>query len=172
MDFNFDTLSKRLKQFGQDASDSLQKVGGIVELKGKRIRVERDLAAQYKLLGEAVYEVKGIPENAETLFAEIDALKAQLDELVEEETRMDGKRTCPNCGKPVNEGSNFCAQCGAPLPQPEPEEEPVEEPVEEAVEAVEEAVEEVAEVVEEAVEEVVEEVAEEAAEEVPEATEE
>lgn len=99
-----------------------KKAGELLSVAKLNIRVadlKAEVNAQLRELGEMLYATHtGNPTDSETLLAklqEIDVLKAQIDELNAEIGREQAAYTCPTCGAAVQDGDQFCRECGGKL---------------------------------------------------------
>lgn len=98
------------------------KTGEIVELSKMKIsaaELESKIDKEYYAIGKAVYQSsKGDEDCSEIVkqkIEKVDALKADLDAMIEKISGFKGDKKCPECGK-FNDGeSNFCGKCGAKL---------------------------------------------------------
>ena len=70
-------------------------------------------------LGEMLYATHtGDPTDSETLLAKlesIDALKTQIADLNAQIGREQAAAACPTCGAAIQEGDQFCRECGGKL---------------------------------------------------------
>lgn len=190
---NFEEISKRVKKFGKDTVEEVQKMNEVRQLNGKVSDAKKQINALYAEIGKKLYEqYKEAPfEEFETEIQTINEKNELIEQLKEQIREVKGVVLCPCCNMEVAEGERFCSNCGNKMPEvldadetdedaiivdavdvteeaaegsAEPEQEST---AEETMEAGEERLEEAAEAVEKTAEEVAE-----AAEESVEATEE
>ena len=113
-------------QVGDTAADAAYGVGkkacALLSVAKLNIRVA-DLKAQVNTAlreaGELLYATHtGDPTDSEVLLAkleEIDGLKAQIAELEAQIGRAEETAACPTCGAAIQEGDQFCRECGGKL---------------------------------------------------------
>lgn len=109
------------------ASDLGQKANDVVEvskLKLSVVSLGSDIDKVYQKLGLMVYEMaKSGSENRGLIdgcVAEIDALKASLDEVNAKIDEMKNVRRCDSCGNAVDIAAQFCPMCGSLLQKDDP----------------------------------------------------
>ena len=116
------------------ANDLGQKANDVVEVSRLRLSVVSlgsDIDKVYQKLGLMIYEmVKAGTANQELVngcVAEVDALKAKLDEANQKIDELKNVRRCDSCGNAVDISAQFCPMCGSLLHKPEAEYRVVEE---------------------------------------------
>lgn len=81
--------------------------------------LEHDIDRRMQAMGELLYAThRGSPTESEILhqrMEEIDALRAELEELNVRLGRETPRLKCPACGGAVREGDKFCRCCGEEL---------------------------------------------------------
>ena len=96
------------------------------KLKFKSSQLNSDIKNKNEKLGALVYEMSKTGEKDteafDALIAEIDAAKAELEEIEKQLDDLRGRVTCPACGLKTDNDNAFCPKCGAKLPErPAPE---------------------------------------------------
>ena len=101
------------------------------KLKLKGSQLHSDIKNKNEKLGALVYEMSKTGEKDteafDALIAEIDAAKAELEDIGKQLDELRGRVACPACGAKTDNDNAFCPKCGAKLP-----ERPVAEPDDEA----------------------------------------
>ena len=100
------------------------------KLKFKSSQLNTDIKNKYEKLGAMVYEMAASGEKDTETFdatiAEIDAAKAELEDIEKQLDELKGMVACPSCGIKTENANTYCPKCGAKLPEKTaPEEEPV-----------------------------------------------
>lgn len=98
------------------------------KLKLKSSQLNSDIKNKYEKLGALVYEMSKTGEKDteafDAIIAELDAAKAELEDIEKQLDELRGRVTCPACGVKTDNDNAFCPKCGAKLPEkpaPEPE---------------------------------------------------
>lgn len=134
-----ETISKTAKAISEKADDFLeiQKVNGKVN--AQRRQIEKAL----EKLGAVVYQRYVDGEQMDLELSEIcdEVTRHKMEKAQYEErlAKLQGKKICPACGKPLHQDAAYCSYCGAPCETetektgegPMTEEDPREEDVEE-----------------------------------------
>ena len=85
----------------------------------KIVALKGDVNAALREAGELIYATHtGNPTESNVLLEklqEIDALKAEIQELNAQIGREEAAAACPTCGADVQEGDQFCRECGGGL---------------------------------------------------------
>lgn len=96
-----------------------KKTGEAVSVGKQKIDIssmENKLAKSYTELGRAYFaSVKDSDVQDEDLYKYVEDIRKQEEEIKsakEELYKMQAKRLCPNCGKPIGTDSVFCNFCG------------------------------------------------------------
>ena len=104
------------------------------KLKLKGSQLHSDIKNKNEKLGALVYEMSKTGEKDteafDALIAEIDAAKAELEDIEKQLDDLRGRVTCPACGVKTDNDNAFCPKCGAKLPEkpaPEPDAEVIDE---------------------------------------------
>lgn len=170
MPVNIEVWSQKLKKFGIDTMNEVQKMNEIRQLTSRVNEEKKKINAVYAEMGKKLYEIyKEVPfEGFEAEFQSIEEKFTLIDLLQDQIRGLKGVVLCENCNTEVNAGERFCSNCGNRMPEVAViEDKEAEEAADEVVEETAET--EEAEVVEEAEEVKAEETAE--AEEVKESEE-
>ena len=130
----FESLGKKLAQFGQDTRNSVAKLGENYQMNSKLSDARKNLDGLFGKLGAAVAEkfADGGLEGFEEDFEAIKLAKQAVADIEEQIQKMKGVVVCPECGKEAAKGERFCSACGAKLPE---EEDPAEKLKKDALEA-------------------------------------
>ena len=119
---NFEELGKKVKQFGKDTVEEVQRMNEIRQLNGKMNDAKRQIDALYAEMGKKLYE-----QYKDVLFAgfetEIGTIKEKsrlIEELKEQIRVVKGVVLCPCCNMEVGENERFCSNCGNRMPEVEP----------------------------------------------------
>lgn len=138
----FDSFFNRARDVANDVGKKANDAVEISRLKLQVVSLGSDIDKVYQKLGLMVYEmVKAGSENrglVDGCVAEVDALKARLDEVNGKIDELKNVRRCDSCGNAVDITAQFCPICGNLLrkvdptvdlsdPNPEPDE-PAQEP--------------------------------------------
>lgn len=117
----FEELGKKLLRLGQDTKNGVQKVGETYQLNSKLADEKKKLDQLYRAIGEAVYaaHTEKPLENMEEEFEAIKEVLENIEDINEQINRKKGIAFCTECGKEASRGENFCAGCGAKLPEVE-----------------------------------------------------
>lgn len=125
MDF-FDNLGSKLTQTGQKAKEMTNSLVESAKLTQQLNELNKTLKELYEKVGIQYCELYGDSpaESMEELCAEVKHRREEQQRLSAEFQRLKNLRVCPECGQENAADVNFCAQCGAKLPelpkQPEP----------------------------------------------------
>lgn len=116
---DWDTLGKKLTQFGEETKNSVQKLGETVQMNSRLSEANRTLQDQYAAIGKIVMDkfADDVPEGLEEAFAAVKEAKEAVETLEKQIRRKKGVVVCPECGKEVAAGEKFCGQCGTKLPE-------------------------------------------------------
>lgn len=91
------------------------------KLKFKSSQLNNDIKNKYEKLGALVYELSKSGEKDseafDELIAELDAAKAELDDISKQLDELKGMVACPACGLKTDNDNAFCPKCGAKLPE-------------------------------------------------------
>jgi len=100
---------------GMKASELLS----VAKMNIRIVSLKNDVNARFRELGELLYATHtGTPTESDVLLEklqEIDALKAEIQELSAQVGREEAAAACPTCGAAVQEGDQFCRECGGGL---------------------------------------------------------
>lgn len=121
-----ETVQRTAVQVSGTAADAAygvgKKAGELLSVAKARVRLatlEGDVDGCLMELGEMLYATNtGDPTDSETLLAklqEIDALKEQIHALQAEVGPEQSAPVCATCGAPVQDGDQFCRECGGKL---------------------------------------------------------
>lgn len=131
----FDEIKKQMSGVAQSA----QKAAEVARLHHQVSVKQNEFENIFTKIGRLYYDARKL-EAADT--AEMDNLCEHIDELAAQIAELKGKideirqiRRCTQCGSVQNNESNFCASCGAKLPEREVKTEAAEEKTDSAEEA-------------------------------------
>ena len=134
----FDQASKKFAEVQKKTGDTI----AVYKLQSQIKNIEEEIQQIYATIGEVCYAAHKSgksPEGLDSLFENIDSMKASIAELNDDIDRLNQIVRSPTCGNSRGEGDRFCEKCGhmygaeVPAEQPEAAEEvPAEEPAEEA----------------------------------------
>ena len=124
------TIQRTAVQAGDVAADAAYGVGkkasALLSTAKLNIRVcelKSDVNEAFRQVGEMLYATHaGRPTESDALLhklEEIDALKAQIDDLNAQMGRESETNCCPVCGAASRSGDAFCRECGSSLKKPE-----------------------------------------------------
>ena len=137
-----------LTNAGQNVVGAAKDMLAVTRLNGQKAEVKKTLDRQYRDLGEKFIELYGdnVEEALEGQAREIKISLDQVRAIDQQIADIRGKKLCPFCEKPLQEGALFCSFCGRrlteadeiekaeaqqesasepePVPEPEPEPEP------------------------------------------------
>ena len=113
-------------QVGDTASDVAYGVGkkteellSVAKLNIRIVDLKAEVNTSMREVGEMLYATHtGHPTDSETLLAKlesIDALKTQIADLNAQIGREQAAAACPTCGAAIQEGDQFCRECGGKL---------------------------------------------------------
>ena len=128
-------VKQTAEKLAKGAMDGSKKVAEKVKLRSSISQAESRLNASYMELGKKFEELySAMCEGGLTdQLQEIADIKAQIADAKSELAALDSAYLCPNCGKYVQEGQNFCPSCGAKQNAPAEDAVPeTEEPAEDA----------------------------------------
>lgn len=116
------TLDNLFHRARDVANDVGRRAGDVVEVSKLKLQVlslTGDIDKVYEKLGLMVYEMaKAGAENQSLIdgcVAEVDALKAQLNEVNASLDALRNVRRCDSCGNAVELSAQFCPMCGSLL---------------------------------------------------------
>lgn len=117
MDEFLDRVSDTVMTAGKVVSDKARNVTDITKAKYELSTKESELKDKYRLIGERFFEEHkdDHDEKYDEVFAEIERLKDEIEEINDKIVGLKGSKLCPSCGAEVSEGANFCGKCGASL---------------------------------------------------------
>ena len=118
-----DAVQRTASQVGGSAADAAygvgRRAGELLSVAKLNIRIMDLKGAVNTEVGEMIYATHtGTLTESEVLLAklqEIDALRAKIDQLEREITRLQGGGICPHCGAAAQSGDAFCRECGGKL---------------------------------------------------------
>ncbi len=115
-------MEKFFSDLKNTVNSAVKKSGELVELTKLKVAIadsKNAIKNRYASLGELAYLAAKGEENpasdAETLVAEIDELKATLNEQEAKAAELAKKKICSKCGKAVSDDAAFCPACGNPM---------------------------------------------------------
>ena len=127
----FDELFLKAKELANVAGNKAQELTELAKLRMQATQLKSDIDANYRKLGEIIYELnKAGAENEELIEMCIAEITAQLEELEALNAKIDEMKNvvkCPNCMAANPIGAIYCARCGAALKTEEKAEEPAQE---------------------------------------------
>lgn len=114
----FDDLSKKIAATTQSATQKAKDTADIVKLNSQINDLTKSINAGYSELGQKYFETykDNVPEEFESVFAQINESTAKIAELKEQVRVLKGIAVCPSCGSDVPLGQKFCANCGSQIP--------------------------------------------------------
>ena len=126
-----DDIINKAKDVANDLGHRANDVVEVSKLRLSVVSLGSDIDKVYQKLGLMIYEmVKAGTSNQELVngcVAEIDALKAKLEEVNQKIDALKNVRRCDSCGNAVDITAQFCPMCGSLLHKPEAEYRVVEE---------------------------------------------
>ena len=117
MDF-FDKLGKKISEGYNAAAEKTKEVASETKLKFAISDCKDKINAEYKKVGEKVYELLlnerdgEIALNLINEFKTIDALKESIKEYEEQMLEVNNKQKCTNCGEEFDINADHCPKCG------------------------------------------------------------
>ena len=115
-------MEKFFSDLKQTFGGAVKKSGELIELTKLKLaagETKNSIRSKLAMLGELAYlAAKGeetSASDAETIVADIDALKITLAEQEAKVAELSNKKICENCGKSVNDDAAFCPACGNPM---------------------------------------------------------
>ncbi len=123
MSFNFDEISKKVKQFSKDRVEDVQKLNELRVLNGQISDAGKQIKESYIEIGRKIFEqYKESPlEGFEAEIQSILDKTALIEELKEKKRGVKQVVLCPCCGSEVSVGEKFCPNCGNKMPETEEE---------------------------------------------------
>lgn len=115
-------ISKKISATGQTV---VHKAKGMADITGLRSQIsdeQKKIDKYYQNLGKLYYDLQyndPIPELQE-LVALIRNSYYKIDELNKTITNIENTKTCPVCGKPLEDNMVFCVGCGSRIENPTP----------------------------------------------------
>ena len=119
----FDNLKNKTISMGNQVSDMARNSSEQWKLEGEIRKLNADIDAVYMAIGKAVFDERMTGEKAdpeEQIRAILD-LKKQIEEKEQKIDEIKSRIPCPNCGKIMPAGTNFCTYCGSPMEKQEQE---------------------------------------------------
>ena len=123
MDAKVREILMKVKESAVDAGRSAGKVAtdlvNQAKLNLRIVELNSEIESAYKNLGKMLYAVHNgieIPADSidETLM-EIDAKKAEIDDIRDSLQKAKAGLVCPACGKYVGKKAAYCSSCGAKI---------------------------------------------------------
>lgn len=120
MDNNvFDTALGKIKDFANAAGKKTEEVVEISKLKISKAQTNSDLQKAFERLGRVYYEMRtdeaDYSDIVKVSIAEINELKAKLEDIDEKYAQVKQVIRCKKCGGFCARDSLYCARCGTPL---------------------------------------------------------
>lgn len=144
---NFETISKKMKQFSKDTVTEIQKLNEVRQLNSGISEEKKQLELIYAAMGKKLWQqYKEAPlEGFEDEMRMIEEKYSKIDLLQDQIRRVRGVVLCPCCNTEMAATERFCSNCGSKMPEvisiPEEEAETLEGEVVEAETAKEDAAE-------------------------------
>ena len=119
----WDTVLRTAVQVGDVAADAAygagKKAGELLSVAKLRVQIaglERSVKGCMTEIGQLLYDTHtGTPTDSTVLqskLEEIDALKAEIAQLNAAIEKEEEAHSCPTCGAFVQEGDQYCRECG------------------------------------------------------------
>ncbi|MBQ4088510.1 MAG: zinc ribbon domain-containing protein [Clostridia bacterium] len=112
----FDQASKKFAEVQKKTGDTI----AVYKLQSQIKNIEEEIQQIYATIGEVCYAAHKSgksPEGLDSLFENIDSMKASIAELNDDIDRLNQIVRCPDCGGPVDLGVKFCPNCGCKIPE-------------------------------------------------------
>lgn len=135
---NFETISKKMKQFSKDTVTEIQKLNEVRQLNAGIHDEKKQLEVIYAAMGKKLWQqYKEAPlEGFEDEMRTIEEKYSKIDLLQDQIRRVKGVVLCPCCNTEMAATERFCSNCGSKMPEvisiPEEEAETLEGEVVEA----------------------------------------
>ncbi len=116
---NFEVFGKKVKQFGKDTVEEVQKMNEVRQLNNKVSDTKKQINNLYTEIGKKLYEqYKEAPFSGfETEIETINEKSDLIEELKEQIRKVKGVVLCPCCNMEVGEKERFCSNCGNKMPE-------------------------------------------------------
>lgn len=116
---NFEMFGKKVKQFGKDTVEEVQKMNEVRQLNNKVSDTKKQINNLYTEIGKKLYEqYKEAPFSGfETEIETINEKSDLIEELKEQIRKVKGVVLCPCCNMEVGEKERFCSNCGNKMPE-------------------------------------------------------
>lgn len=116
---NFEEFGKRVKRFGKDTVEEVQKMNEIRQLNGKVSDAKKQINNLYLEMGKKLYDqYKEAPLGGfESEMQTVSEKHELIEELKEQIRVVKGVVLCPCCNMEVNENERFCSNCGNKMPE-------------------------------------------------------
>ena len=115
----FDNIGKKITMTSHTMVQRAKGIADITGLKAQIIDEQKKRDSYYTNLGREYYDLKCkevIPELQE-LIEMIAKSNIRIEELNKSISSIENIKTCPVCGKPLNDGMSFCIGCGTKIAQ-------------------------------------------------------
>lgn len=116
---NFEVFGKKVKQFGKDTVEEVQKMNEVRQLNNKVSDTKKQINTLFTEMGKKLYEqYKEAPFSGfETEIETINEKNDLIEELKEQIRNVKGVVLCPCCNMEVGEKERFCSNCGNKMPE-------------------------------------------------------
>lgn len=107
-------INSAAKKVGNKTTEAVE----VQKLKNKINACEKEINAQYALMGKLIYEKYQSGEVAEEFLVSCDNIKAKEREIAEIKGKINnvkGFAACKQCGCAVDANAAFCKKCGAAI---------------------------------------------------------
>lgn len=118
-------LGKTLADKGKEAADKAREVTEVLQLKAQINSEKNRIKDAYSNIGRLYYEKHKDDEESPYAgeFAVIFECLRRIEKMEEMISKLEGTKTCPECGEKVPKDATFCSRCGRRMNSPVPAEE-------------------------------------------------
>lgn len=106
-----DTVDKGINM----SKDSYNKMTEKNRIKKEMNRLNTEINNIFISVGRKLYTEEAEDQRFATVFADVKAKEAEIAELKQQLSVLDGLMACPVCGEAVHKGDPACSKCGALL---------------------------------------------------------
>lgn len=116
---NFETISKKLKQFSKETVTEVQKLNEVRQLNAGISEEKKQLELIYAAMGKKLWQqYKEAPlEGFEDEMRTIEEKYSKIDLLQDQIRRVKGVVLCPCCNTEMAATERFCSNCGNKMPE-------------------------------------------------------
>lgn len=116
---NFETISKKLKQFSKETVTEVQKLNEVRQFNAGISEEKKQLELIYAAMGKKLWQqYKEAPlEGFEDEMRTIEEKYSKIDLLQDQIRRVKGVVLCPCCNTEMAATERFCSNCGNKMPE-------------------------------------------------------